>query len=377
MSILKSIFEKLFGKSGSSNVSTDPVNDCELREKSEKETYEQLSGELVEKLSSFRMKYSVHLRGEAYNEKNSAQALPYVEQIFNVFKDLIPLKREYGQDIDVDDYYVYNLSNCYVSLKKYDEAYEILKYGFSNLREDEIYNLTNSLEHYLTNVLLDNKVDKFFEFYEEMKTGIPEKDKKRFRRHMEKELTAYFEQNLQNLDFKELEKKFGNIYIFKKIYGKTLENKKVFENIDEAKVLYNKKEYEAARDKFAIAVENSNKIGVEIGKHYELYGDIHFRLSNYELARSAYNNSISDTSYKHRVYKKIGDTYKREEAHKKAFFAYLLSVARKTDYKTSQNMIEKLNFGHELKKILEFCEKHSSLEENEFKKMAQKHFELN
>lgn len=375
MKIFKTFFNKFMGKSVNVEAAArSETDELILKEQNDRETYIELSRELVERMGAFRMKHSVYLRGETYNEKNAIQALPYLEELFDVFKELLSIKREYGQDADVDDYYVHNLANCYVSLGRYQQAYETLRYGFLNLKQEEIYNLNKSLEYYLKNCLLNGELGRFFSSYEELKTAIPENERKKFRRHIEKELSEYFENNIQSLNLKELDKEYGEIYIYKKIFSKVTENKKVYEIIEEAKNLYGKKEYEAAESKFAAAVDNANKLEIEIGKHYELYGDIYFKLENYDLARTAYEKSILDTSYKHRVYKKIGDTYKRENSDKNAFFAYLLSLASKTDYKTSQNMIEKLNFGHELKKILEFCAKNSNLEDGEFKKRAQKHF---
>ena len=372
MSIFKSIFGKLMGRSNTKS----NLDDSNSIEEEAKKTYEEASGALVEKLGEFRMKYSVYFRGNSYNEKNAAQALPHLEEIFEVFKELLSVKREYGEETDIDDYYIYNLANCYIGVKNYDAAYETLKYGFSNLKKDEIYNLTNSLELYLKNTLLDDELERFFSVYEELKGAIVEQEKKRFRRHMEKELSDYFDNNIHNLDLEKLDNKYNGVYLYKKIRAKTLGNKMVFDFVEEARELYNKKEYQSASDKFSLAVDNANKLAVSIGKHYELYGDIHFRLENYEFARTAYEKSIPDTSYKHRIYKKIGDSYKKEDSKKNAFFAYLLSLARKKDYKTSQNMIQKLNYGHELNKILEFCDSNSCVDTSEFKKRAQKYFSI-
>ncbi len=373
MNIFKSIFARLVGKSNNKS----NLDGSDLMKEEAKKSYEEASGSLVEKLGEFRMKYSVYFRGDGYNEKNAMQALPQLEETFGVFKELLSVKREYGEDADIDDYYIYNLVNCYVSIKKYDAAYETLKYGLSNLKNNEIYNLTNSLEIYLKNTLLDGELKRFFSVYEDLKGSVAEKEKKRFRRHIEKELSDYFDSNIQNLDLEKLDDEYSGVYLYKKIRAKTLGNKMVFDFVEEARELYNKKEYQAASDKFSLAVDNANKLAVSIGKHYELHGDIQFRLENYEFARVAYEKSLADTSYKHRVYKKIGDSYKRENSKKNAFFAYLLSLARKKDYKTSQNMIQKLNYGHELNKILEFCDSNSCVDASEFKRRAQKHFSIN
>lgn len=146
-------------------------------------------------------------------------------------------------------------------------------------------------------------------------------------------------------------------------------NLKVYSILNYAEINFKGKNYEKAKEYFEEAIKNAKNYNENIDFYYELYGDICYKLKNYNLAINSYIIASSDTAYEHRIYCKIGDCYNHLKDFKEAFKYFFFSIYSNSEYKTVQpkfiSSCKKLNLNYQLDEIKQLLKKYKSLPKEE------------
>lgn len=305
-------------------------------------------------------------------EKRLIEYYNYQKKIFNLFKEAgysssenIPeVIKHYGSE-----FYYYNLLQCYYTQNKFIEADNLLNECFDiielcDTKNNIIHTYFNFLEKlleeneitlFIKNLDNDNRINYFNENQiEDIVSLLSDKSNDR----------KFFVEFSKILSHYEIKSK-GLIKILKL----TDINLKVYSILNYAEINFKGKNYEKAKEYFEEAIKNAKNYNENIDFYYELYGDICYKLKNYNLAINSYIIASSDTAYEHRIYCKIGDCYHHLKDFKEAFKYFFFSIYSNSEYKTVQpkfiNSCKRLNLNYQLDEIKQLLKKHKSLSKEE------------
>lgn len=303
--------------------------------------------------------YPNYFHPHKYTKEISEISEKYIELYYEEVKKIVPIARNYKRDNGkiigssyLDDYYIYNMAECYYTQDKFEKAQEVFEYGFDNLFEYQIYNLNKSYKNFVIYLIEKFKIDfaiksmniilKKYNFSDGFYEDISEK------------LSDYLDVKKVVLELTESIKKHEINEKIKFILNKAEILQKIYKNLDYAEANFKGKNYIKAKESFELAIESAEIYKENIDFEYELYGDIFYKLKEYRSAILAYLKSKDFNSY--RIYSKIGDSYKMQKNIEKAFENYFYSLYYKADYKTSQAKLilagNKLSKNIDIEKII-------------------------
>lgn len=239
---------------------------------------------------------------------------------------------------EVDEFYIYNMAQCYYYQKKFSEAQKIFEFGFDNIKLFSTnHNLKKSYTDFIKEMIKSKEIELSFNFIDIISKKINFNDD--FVEEISFEISDLLETKTFFIQFTNSLKDI-NIKnpIIKEIVSCVEKDIKIYKNIDYAEVSFKGKDYEKAKKYFEIAIENAYKLKEDIESFYEVYGDILYKLKEYQKSIEVYLKSESQFN-NYRIHCKIGDCYKANKEYEKSFYSYLLSLYLKDDYKTSQTKL--------------------------------------
>lgn len=273
---------------------------------------------------------------------------------------------------EVGEFYIYNMAQCYYYQKKFYEAQKIFEFGFDNIKLfDTNHNLRKSYIDFIKEMLKVKEIESSFNFIDTISKKINFDDK--FVEEISFEISNLLETKTFFIQFTNSLKNINTENsIIKEIILYVEKDIKIYKNIDYAEVSFKGKDYEKAKKYFEIAIENADKLEEDIKNFYEVYGDILYKLKEYQKSIEAYIKSESEFN-NHRIHCKIGDCYKMNKEYEKSFYSYLLSLYLKDDYKTSQTKLisisKKVNKDINIDALIKFLKNNKDKEFEEIKAM--------
>lgn len=275
------------------------------------------------------------------NEKSIKEYYDCIEKIILLINSYNYKTREELPEYlkyEVEEFYIYNMAQCYYYQKKFYEAQKIFEFGFDNIKLfDTNHNLKKSYINFIKEILKAKEIELSFNFIDKMSEKI--KFDNKFVEEISFEISDLLE---TKTFFIQITNSLKNINtensIIKEIISYVEKDIKIYKNIDYAEVSFRGKDYEKSKKYFETAIENSYKLGEDIENYYEFYGDILYKLKDYEKSIEIYLKGESQFN-NYRIHCKIGDCYKMNKNYEKAFYSYLLSLYLKNDYKTSQTKL--------------------------------------
>lgn len=305
-------------------------------------------------------------------EKHLVEYYLYQKRIFNILRendyfyyDDIPQDLRYYSD----EYYYYNLVQCYLALNNFIKVNELLNECFeiaelcssnNNIVQTYISFLRKLLEKKQLELLIQNLDN------DDRLNYLNEKEIEDFvyllaEKSMDKKFLVDFSKALSNHQIKSN----GLVQILRM----TDIELKVYFEINQAETSYKNKEYEKAKEYIELAIENAKFYDEDIDFAQELYGDICYKLKDYNLALNSYNLALLDNSYDYRIFCKIGDCYARLKDLDSALKYFFFSIYTNKEYKTVQvkfiNTCKKLNLDYTIEDIQEILKKYNSMSKEE------------
>lgn len=329
----------------SNNSKNYPKKTRELKKSSEiknsplTKTYDDKYFELLEKENQLKMKYFSALAFGRYSEEKAISSLKGVKKLYEHDKLMHKYAKKTSTDLAIiDDTITYNMANCYITLKMYDEAEKIFKYAFSEIPEKGQHNIGKVYFYYIRSFFVEGKI-------KEALTSI-------------KKLSYYnnFEKYIYDLA-KSLSKEMSLKEVQEQLKSFSKENKKneiidrllllakkefhIYRKIEFIKAHIKAKELEVAEKKFEEVIIASKKFNENIEEEMEIYGDILNKLKKYNEATAAYKSS-KNKKYMNRIYMKLGDSFKRSKKFEDALENYFYSIYENSEYKSVQPKYIKL-----------------------------------
>lgn len=239
---------------------------------------------------------------------------------------------------EVDEFYIYNMAQCYYYQKKFYEAQKVFEFGFDNIKLfDTNHNLKKSYINFIKEMLKVKKIELSFNFIDTIskKTNFADD----FIEEISLEISELLETKTFFIEFINSLKNINTENtIIKEIILYVEKDIKIYKNINYAEVSFKGKDYEKSKKYFETAIENAYKLDENIEDYYEFYGDILYKLKDYKKSIEIYLKGESQFN-NYRVRCKIGDCYKMNKDYEKSFYSYLLSLYLKDDYRTSQTKL--------------------------------------
>ena len=310
-----------------------------------------------------------------YTKEKSIKVEKYIKEYFEEEKALISLIKEYNITknneipypliFDINEFFIYNMAQCYYFQDKFKEAQEIFEYGFDNIYLFDLsHNLVNSYEDFIKRLISKKELNFFFYSIDKISSKI--KLDNDFIENISYEIGKSLEiKNFFLLFIEALKNANQNNGIIKTIIRKSEIQLKIFKNLDYSDANFKGKNYEKALEYFEIAVTNSSKFNEDISYMYELYGDILYKLKKFYNAIEAYQYYSKSCEENHRVLSKIGDSYKMIKQNETAFYYYIFSLKNNPDYKTSQTKLmsisKKINKNINLEEIIKFLKNNPNI----------------
>ena len=256
---------------------------------------------------------------------------------------------------EIGEFYYYNLAQCYYIQKKYDEAEKIFELSFKHISFfDTDHNLTSTYEIYLITLLKAGEIKRFLINFKKGKTYFEYNDI--FIKDLEKTVVEL----LKSEKAKEINDLFSSSELVDKKIKNILRNAtveiEVYQKIHLANSLFKDKNYAKADQEFVKSIENAKIFQENINPYFELYGDILYKLKEYENSIKAYNVLTPKEKEDYRVCTKIGDCYKMLKQLDEAYELYLTAYNFNKNYKTVQNKLitiaKKLKKEDEIEKLI-------------------------
>ena len=269
---------------------------------------------------------------------------------FNSYKEL-PLNFSF----EICESYYSSLAQCYYTQKKYNEAEETLELGFKHICFFETsHNLIFTYERYLLTLLKTGEIKRFLINFKKGKTYFEYNDI--FIKELEKTVVEL----LKSEKAKEINDLFSSSELVDKKIKNILRNAtveiEVYQKIHLANSLFKDKNYAKADQEFVKSIENAKIFQENINPYFELYGDILYKLKEYENSIKAYNVLTPKEKEDYRVCTKIGDCYKMLKQLDEAYELYLTAYNFNKNYKTVQNKLitiaKKLKKEDEIEKLI-------------------------
>lgn len=309
------------------------------------------------------------------NEQNIKEYYECIEKIISLINSYNYKTREKLPDYlkyEVGEFYIYNMAQCYYYQKKFYEAEKVFEFGFENIELfDTNHNLRKSYTNFIIELLKAKKIELFFNSINIISKNINFDDE--FVEEISVEISDLLETKTFFIQFTNYLKNINTENsIIKEIILYVEKDIKIYKNINYAEVSFKGKDYEKAKKYFEIAIENADKLEEDIESFYEVYGDILYKLKEYQKSIEVYIKSESQFN-NHRVHCKIGDCYKMNKEYDKSFYSYLLSLYLKDDYKTAQTKLilisKKVNKDIDINNVIKFLKNNKDKNFEEIKKI--------
>lgn len=324
--------------------------------------------EHIEKINDLKINFGEVFFPYEYTKIKAGKVEKIIEKYYNEEKKLILLAKEYNIasydempsciKYEIDEFYIYNMAQCYFYQNKFKEAQEVFEYGFDHIYLLNLFhNLKKSYKNFLE-ILIEKKELSFF-FYSIDRISSKIKLEDEFIENISYEIGELLEiKNFFLLFIEALKTANQNNEVIKLIIKRSEVQLKVFKNLDYSEANFKGKNYEKALEYFEVAINNSTKFDEDISYMYELYGDILYKLKKYNEAIKAYDCYSKNCEDNHRIFSKIGDSYKMLKQNEKAFYYYIFSLKINSDYKTAQTKLisisKKINKNINLEEIIKF-----------------------
>ena len=128
------------------------------------------AGNILQEINDLKRENFEKLKCYDYDEKTAKIALPFLENYYDLHIRLIPIIKKHGipNKLSHVDFVIYNMANCFITLRKYNKAEKIFDFGFKSIPKEYIMNLDKAFVLYckhLENIGKEKKAKKLLNKY--------------------------------------------------------------------------------------------------------------------------------------------------------------------------------------------------------------------